>query len=304
VSFLRAAIPTLAFVLCASAAAAAPPGFAFLEVPAGARAAAMGGAYVTLADGVEGAFWNPAGLAGIQGTQVTGSHMESFQSLKHDQFAIGGQLFGGGLATSLRAMYSQPIEERDEIGNLLGSFGAHDLEFQLGYGRHVGQGASIGFAAQAVRERIANESATTWSGSAGAAWQPQAWKSMRFGVSALHLGPAAYYTVDGQRGEPVALPAALQAGASWTRALGRGVGLTSALDARATRGRQAVASLGGELATDVGASLRMGLRQGDDLSNFSAGVGWKRGTFRADYAWVPSKLDLGDTHRFSFSAQF
>jgi hypothetical protein len=304
VSFLRAAIPSLTLFLCAATATASTPGFAFLEVPAGARAAAMGGAYVTLADGAEAAFWNPAGLALVQGTQVTGSHNESFQNLKHDQFAVAGQLFGGGLAASLRAMYSQAIDQRDEIGNLTGSFGAHDLEFQLGYGRKVGEGGSIGFAAQAVRERIANESATTYSGSVGATWRPRAWKDVRFGVSAQHLGPAAYYEIDGQRGAAVALPAAVQAGGSWTRSLANGLGVTAALDARATQGRQAVVSLGGELASDVGASVRMGVRQGDDLSNFSTGVGWRRGTFRVDYAWVPSKLDLGDTHRFSFATQF
>jgi hypothetical protein len=297
-------MPAIALCLSASAAAAAPAGFAFLEVPAGARAAAMGGAYVTLADGIEGAFWNPAGLAGVQGTQVTGSHMESFQSLKHDQFAIGGHLFGGGLAASLRAMYSQAIDERDELGNLLGTFGAHDLEFQLAYGWRVGETGSIGFGAQAVRERIASEAATTWSGSAGATWRPRAWKNVSIGVSGQHLGPAAYYVFDGQRGAPVELPAAVQGGGSWTGALSHGLGVTAALDARATRGRQGVVALGGELASATGAALRLGVRQGDDLSNFGAGLGWKRGTFRVDYAWVPSKLDLGDTHRFSFATQF
>ena len=294
----------LAAAAVAGTAFAAPPGFAFLEVPAGARAAAMGGAYVTLADGVDGAFWNPAGLALVQGTQVSGSHMESFQGLKHDQFAVGGQLFGGGLAGSVRAMYSQPIDERDAIGNLIGTFGTDDLEFQLGYGRRLGARAQLGFAGQVLHERIANESATTWSGSAGATWSPERWNNVRLGLCAQHLGPAAHYTIDGQQGQPVALPAALQAGGSWTRALPRGLGLTAALDARATQGRQTVVALGTELAVNGMAALRLGFREGDDASNFSAGLGWRRGTFRVDYGFVPALLDLGDTHRFSFGAQF
>ncbi len=303
-SLSRVALVSLVLLSAATAAMASPPGFAFLEVPAGARAAALGGAYVSLADGAEGAFWNPAALAGVRGTQVAASHVEFIQGLKHDQFALGGQLFGGGIAASLRAMYSQPIEQRDELGNLVGTFGSHDLEFQLGYGWQAGPATRFGLAAQAVRERLANESATTWSGSAGASWQPQSVRSLRFGVSAQHLGPAAHYVIDGQSGGPVPLPAALQAGTSWTRTLGRGLGLTTALDGRATRGRQAVVGLGGELASDVGVALRLGVREGDDLSNFSAGMGWRHGTFSIDYAWVPSKLDLGDTHRFSFAAQF
>jgi hypothetical protein len=34
------------------------------------------------------------------------------------------------------------------------------------------------------------------------------------------------------------------------------------------------------------------------------GAGWKVGELRLDYAWVPFRLDLGDTHRFSFTGRF
>jgi hypothetical protein len=293
-----------AILLAAPAAHAAPPGFAFLEVPAGARASAMGGAFMALADGVDAAFWNPAGLSGVQGTQLSATHFEFFQGLRHEQFALAGQFFGGGLASSVRAMYSEPIDERDALGNLIGTFGAHDLELQLGYGRMTAGGASIGVATQLVRERIASESAMTWGATVGAAWQPQRWRDVRVSVAAQHLGPAAHYEFDGQQGAPVGLPAALHGGLAWHHVLGRGLDLTPALDVRATRSRQAVVALGGELASTTGASLRLGVRQGDDIANVSAGAGWKYHLYRIDYAWVPSKLDLGDTHRFSFGAQF
>ena len=298
------ALLALAASLAASAALAAPPGFAFLEVPAGARASAMGGAFLAVADGVDAAFWNPAALSGIEGTQLSATHYEYFESLRHEQFALGGRLFGGGMAASVRAMYSEPIEERDDLGNLVGTFGAHDLEMQLGYGRKTAGGTSVGFAAQLVRERIASESAMTWGMSAGLAWSPERWRDLRAGVALQHAGPAAHYDFDGQQGAPVGLPVAVHGGLAWHSALGRGLALTPALDVRATRGRQAVVALGGELESDTGALLRAGLRQGDDIASFSAGLGWRYRLYRVDYAWVPSKLDLGDTHRFSFGAQF
>ena len=148
-------------VACASPAAAAQPGFTFLEVPAGARAAAMGGAYASVARGAEAAFWNPAGLAQFNGTQLTGSHTETYEKLRHEQVAFAGRLFGGGVATSLRALYSEPIPERDDLGNIVGSFGTHDLEFLAGYGRSVGNGVSLGLTAQIVRERISDLAAGT-----------------------------------------------------------------------------------------------------------------------------------------------
>jgi len=299
-----AALCALALALLAPRAFAAPPGFAFLEVPAGARASAMGGAYLAVADGVDAAFWNPATLAGVQGIQLSATHFEFFEDLRHEQFALGGRLFGGGIAASVRAMYSEPIEERDDLGNLVGTFGAHDLELQLAYGRATAGGASFGFGGQLIRERISSESAMTWGLSAGMAWRPERWRDLRAGLALQHAGPAARYEFDGALGAPVKLPVAVHGGLAWRRDLGRGLGLTPALDVRATRGRQAVIALGGELESESGASLRAGFREGEDAFGWSAGAGWRYRGYRVDYAWVPSKLDLADTHRFSFGAQF
>src|SRR5688500_17559264 len=102
--------------LAARLAAAEPAGFAFLEIPAGARASALGGAYASLGQGVDAVFWNPAGLAGVKGVQVMGGHYELYEKLRHDHFAVAGRVPGGGIGGSIRALYSEPIEERDELG--------------------------------------------------------------------------------------------------------------------------------------------------------------------------------------------
>jgi hypothetical protein len=290
-------------------AACDPPGFAFLEVPAGARAAALGGAFTTLAQGVEASFWNVAALEQVRGVQIAGTHAEFVQTLRHDQFALAGRLFGGGLAASMRAMYSEPIEERDELGDLIGSFGAHDLEFGLAYGRALAPGLSVGAGTQLVRERIADASAMTYSFSLGALWAPERVAGLRLGVSAEHLGPSADFTIEGTAGAPVALPAAVQAGGSYEFVVDRTARLRAALEARATRGRNAVGMLGFEFATLGGANgagaaaLRAGLRMNDDASSVSLGAGYALRGLRLDYAFVPLRLDLGDTHRVSITAQ-
>ena len=307
----RAAAACAALVLlCARPASCAPPGFAFLEVPAGARASALGGAFASLARGVEAAFWNPAGLEGVKGVQITGTHVEYVQTLRHEQFAIAGRSFGGGLAASLRALYSEPIEERDELGNLTGSFGAHDLEFALAYGRSLAPGLSVGGSVQAVRERIADAAAGTYAVGFGAVWAPARVSGLRLGLSAHNLGSAARFNLEGGPGAPVALPAAVQTGGSWQRALAHGAVLRTALEGRFTRGRSGVGMLGVELATAGGANgvgaaaLRGGLRVNDDASSYSLGAGYALRGLRVDYAFVPLRLDLGDTHRVSFTAQF
>jgi hypothetical protein len=42
----------------------------------------------------------------------------------------------------------------------------------------------------------------------------------------------------------------------------------------------------------------------DDASSYSLGVGYDLRVLRVDYAFVPMRFDLGDTHRVSFTAQF
>ena len=283
---------------------ATPPGFAFLEIPSGARASAMGGAYASIATGAEAAFWNPAGLEATRGTEITASHYELYQKLRSDQFAVAGRWFGCGVSASLRALYSEPIEERDEIGNLIGSFGAHDLEFALGMGGKVAPGLTAGGTASIVRERIANLAAGSYAFGAGMAYEPAPWPGLRFSLGAQNLGPSATYDIDGEPGAPVRLPAGVHGGVSYGFPIAGGYRVLGALESRVTRGRSGVGMLGGELAGAMGAALRFGYRMDDANSTFGFGAGYATGPLRFDYAYVPSGLDLGDTHRFSFSARF
>jgi hypothetical protein len=300
----RMSAALLATALTAGTATGGPAGFAFLEVPAGARASALGGAFVSVGQGVEAAFWNPAGLAAVKGLQMTGAHFEMIEGLRHSQVALAGGLFGGGISGSLRAFYTDPIEERDALGNLIGTFGSHDLEFGLGFGAPLAKGLDLGLSSQIVRERIANSSATTYAFGAGVQWEPARLPNLRLGLSADHLGPATRYTIDGLEGGDVALPAAMQGGLSYAWPVGYGMNLRGVLEGRFTRGRNGIAMVGGELAGPAGAALRAGYRANDDSQNLSVGVGYAREGLHLDYAWVPYRYELGDTHRVAFTAQF
>jgi hypothetical protein len=300
-------LPLALVAALSTPAAAEPPGFAFLEVPGGARAASMGGAYASLARGAEAAFWNPAGLGQFDGSQVTATHTETYDHLRNDQAALAGRFFGGGIVGSVRALYSEPITERDDLGNETGSFGSHDLEFLVGYGHHLANGMSLGMSTQVVRERIADLGATTWAVNAGGTydihdfrWLPEG----RVSLSVHNLGRNAHYFFDGEDGAPVKLPTAVQAGLSIGHATFQNLTARLAVEGRTTNGRSPIVAVGGELDSAVGAAIRFGYRAGDDVATWSTGAGWRTGGLRIDYAFVPSKLDLEDTHRFSLTAQF
>jgi hypothetical protein len=303
---IHGAVAACATVLCLAAPAVSrsdPAGFAFLEVPAGTRASALGGAYATRALGVEAAFWNPAGLSAVHGVQIVASHYEFLSHLRFAQFGVAEHMLGGGASIGLRALYSEPIVERDELGNAIGTFGAHDLELALGYGRDVGSGLSIGATAQMVRERIADASATAWAMGGGAAWEPASWPRLRLSGSVHNLGTSPEFLIDGVRGEPVPLPAAVQLGASYAVAAG-GFDWHGSLETRLARGRTGIGMVGVEAAHASGAALEMGFRMNDETTSLSYGAGYARQALRLDYAFVPFRLDLGDTHRFSATLQF
>jgi hypothetical protein len=300
----RTALLVLTALAAAAPALADPAGFAFLKVPAGARASGLSGAYASLADGTEGIFWNPAALEGVKGIQVIGSHYEYLEKLRHDQFAVGWRMLGGGVAASVRALYSEPIEERDALGNLIGTFGSHDLQFALGYGRQIAPGLRFGATGEAVRERIADEAAMTFAASAGTTWEPARLAGVRLSASVNDLGPAAHYQIGGSSGDPVRLPSAVQLGASYARPFTDGFAIRGALESRMIAGQGGIESVGAELAHLSGAAVRAGLSVGDTESSFSVGAGWAVQSLRLDYAFVPFKNELGDTHRLSFAAQF
>ena len=291
-------------LLAPGTAFAALAGFAFLEVPAGARAAAMGGAYSAVATGADAAFWNPAGLARFAGTQFTATHTETYENFRQEHVAFAGRLFGGGVAASLRALYTEPIEERDDFGNLVGTFGSHDLEFLAGYGWQPSEALSLGLTAQVVRERIADMGATTWATNGGAVWAPAAFEGLRVSAGWHNLGSSANYMFGETQGQDVPLPTALSTGLAWQRKAFQNMTALVSVEGRASRGRPMIYAFGGELDAPVGAALRAGFRVNDDVASWSAGLGYRTGGLGVDYAFVPSKLELDDTHRFTLSARF
>jgi hypothetical protein len=122
-------------------------------------------------------------------------------------------------------------------------------------------------------------------------------------VSAHNLGPAGAFVIDGEKGAPVPLPAAVQLGGSYGRSAG-GLDFSGSLETRLTRGRPAIGMVGLEAAHSSGAALRLGLRVKDETTSLSYGAGYGTAGLRLDYAFVPFRLDLGDTHRFSLGLQF
>jgi len=109
----------LAVLLLVAAGASAN----FVEVETGARAMGMGGAFVAVADDVTALYWNPAGLAGLEGFQVFGMRTSVYDvdGLSEDavmaSYGSGGRGYGlGWMRTGASELYNEDT--------LLAGFGA------------------------------------------------------------------------------------------------------------------------------------------------------------------------------------
>ena len=125
-------------LLLAAALASSQETASFLNIGVGARALGMGGAYTALADDVNTAGWNPAGLAALSRREVGVAQPTRFGTLG----AAGSYLSHGTL------------EGRDAQGRPTGGFSAADSVVALSYARGV-SAAMLGGSLKFAQSRIA-----------------------------------------------------------------------------------------------------------------------------------------------------
>ncbi|MBI4667915.1 MAG: PorV/PorQ family protein, partial [Elusimicrobia bacterium] len=120
-------------------------GFAFLKISRSARAAAMGECYAGLADDVNAIYYNPAGLAGASGREITASHILWFESISKSSLGYLHPPFKFGTLAAALDLTAIPFESRKyeddnnfERGNLA------NFVLSLAYGRKISSRLSIG----------------------------------------------------------------------------------------------------------------------------------------------------------------
>ncbi|MFH1562549.1 MAG: PorV/PorQ family protein [Nitrospirota bacterium] len=283
-------------------------GAAFLKMDVGARPAGLGGAYTALADDVTAIYWNPAGLAQLDQTELNFMHNEWFAGIKYEFLGAAYPVENLTFATSLTYLYMDDIKEvlkKDTEGNYNGRywetgkvFTAEDMALSLAFAQAVEENLFIGANFKYINESIENETASGFAMDLGVIYKPQ--NRLGFGFVISNLGPNMKFIKD-----EFALPLTYRAGVSYRL----GENFTFAFDAEKTKDEKlefcaGMESLFGNLFT-----LRFsGATNVDKLGKFkglptgvSAGCGFKFGnSLIMDYAYVPYG-DLGDTHKISLS---
>lgn len=285
-------------VVAGALAAPGETGFAFLKLGVGARAMGMGSAYVALADDPTAIYWNPAGLAGAEGAQVTAMHNEWIQDFRQEFAAVSHPLGRGAFGLGMSGFYASEFEKRDDTGVLIGHFGFNDIAVTGGYAYRFTPRVAGGVAVKFVREMIDQEDATAVAFDLGGRYAI-AETGITLGGAVQNLGGDATFVA-----QSFPLPRTLRAGAAYSRAIPRwnGKGSLSA-EARKSRGDDARLHVGGELELRERLALRAGAKFGYDDEDLSFGIGLIRRRIHFDYALVPLSSNLGTTHFFSISAR-
>ncbi len=163
----------------------------FLQIGVGARGVAMGGAFIATADDPSAAYWNPAALVRVPGTQVQFSGTQLYADIlygngivTHEQPGIGSFALQFGLLSS-GDMDVTTVEQPGGTGE---TFTCTDMVAGLTFSRMLTDRFSTGLSVKYVREAWDDVSAGGIAVDLGTLYDT-GFKTLRIGMTIQHFGP-------------------------------------------------------------------------------------------------------------------
>ncbi len=134
----------------------------FLTIGVGSRPMGMGGAFVSLADDANALYWNPAGLARLQRSEVVLVHTTWLADMKFDYvgaaFNLGQMGTLGAAATLLNAGEMEVTTETQQEGTGI-FFNSYDLAVAVTYSYMIYDAFTIGTNVKYIHQQIWHETA-------------------------------------------------------------------------------------------------------------------------------------------------
>ncbi len=162
----------------------------FLTIGIGARPQAMGGAFVAMSDDIHSLFWNPAGLARMNSSEVMLVHSTWLADMSFDYIGLAfnmGQAGTLGLSATMLSVGEMEITtEQYQDGTGL-MFDSYDMAAAVSYGYKFYDRFSIGFTGKYIRQVIWNESASGFALDMGTLFITP-FKDIRLGMNITNFG--------------------------------------------------------------------------------------------------------------------
>lgn len=264
--------------------------YSFLKIDPGARAAALGGTGL-LNSGELAVFTNPALLPSINSGGVSAGHNQWLGDATQNFLAWNFGLGGINCALGTRFLHVGDLEMREEASSEpVTTFSAWDISIHGAAGISLGM-FDLGLGLKVMREKIWTETSSGFALDAGVIVHPM--QRLAFAAAVQHLGPSVTMTDDDFR-----LPTTWRVGGIYTMRLPLGEAALS-LETGKPLDNQLYAGGGLEYSPRDWLHLRLGYRTGDDTRDVTSGLGLSAGSWKLDYAFVPTDYSLGAVHRFT-----
>lgn len=270
-------------------------GMVFLKIGVGPRGSGLAGAYSAVADNSMAVFWNPAGLAGLKGTDMGFAHNQYVEGMRYDvaSLAMGTRI--GTFGLGMGALYADDLELREKPGEPEGLFRYYDYVLSLSYARKMSSESDVGFTAKALQERIYIYSASGFAFDFGVAFRPTELRGLTLTGTLLNLGPKVKFREEGFK-----LPLTTRVGAAYRvpRQFIDGRWLLS-FEGSKPIDAYYVYSGGVEYTYKNALAIRGGYKYGHDTESLSFGAGFTFAQMRLNYSYTPWSYDFGAEHWIS-----
>ena len=168
-------------------------GFNFLKIGQGARPVAMGDAYTAVADDINAAFWNPAGLTDIRGTAWTATYTKWIVDSRAYSAAVAwntGTAKGGVLGATVMALRLLDIPETTiyQPQGTGQSVATGDVALGLVYALKLTDKFSFGARVSWLHQTLHTESISSVSIDVGTRFYT-GFRSLRVAMAMRHFGP-------------------------------------------------------------------------------------------------------------------
>ncbi len=295
----------------------------FLKIGIGARQAALGEASIALVRDVNGVFWNPANISGIDKFETGFSYVRWLGDMNYVSGALGYRLGGVGIIAGYLASldYGDIPEALVTIGTGASdtrtgnTFSGNDFVAGLTFAREFTDRLSIGLSGKYVHEGLFTYSASTFAWDVGTNYDI-GYKGIRLAMSAQNFGGGVEFLEEGSQTESFDLPIVFRIGLSMNLMSPDGNALTSLGSGHVFRvGVEAINTndfnerfhVGGEYTFNDFLAVRGGYRMNYAEGNLALGFGIAPEIsgmeVRVDYAYVSYDF-LDAPHRFSLTLAF